>query len=155
MEHRRHCLRRDSGFGPGRHRPQGGTASNGGQSPVVQVPGRRRCLAPGAGYQRPHRFIQTILTLQSGFGGINLEDIAQPKCFQILDTLRQQAEIPVWHDDQQGTATAILAGLLNALTYVGKTLPQVSIAFVGAGAANIACARLTPSTPSVSAWMYC
>jgi malate dehydrogenase (oxaloacetate-decarboxylating) len=90
----------------------------------------------------PHRFIQTILTLQSGFGGINLEDIAQPKCFQILDTLRQQAEIPVWHDDQQGTATAILAGLLNALTYVGKTLPEVSIAFVGAGAANIACARL-------------
>jgi malate dehydrogenase (oxaloacetate-decarboxylating) len=90
----------------------------------------------------PHRFIQTILTLQSGFGGINLEDIAQPKCFQILDTLRQQAEIPVWHDDQQGTATAILAGVLNALAYVGKRLPEVSIVFVGTGAANVACARL-------------
>ncbi|HIK45652.1 MAG TPA: NADP-dependent malic enzyme [Leptolyngbyaceae cyanobacterium M65_K2018_010] len=90
----------------------------------------------------PHRLIQTVLVLQTGFGGINLEDIAQPKCFRVLDMLRQQAEIPVWHDDQQGTATAILAGLMNALAWVGKALPDVAIAFIGAGAANIACARL-------------
>jgi malate dehydrogenase (oxaloacetate-decarboxylating) len=90
----------------------------------------------------PHEIIQTILRLQPGFGGINLEDLAQPKCFRILDTLRQQAEIPVWHDDQQGTATATLAGLLNALKFVGKTLSTVRIAFIGCGAANVACSRL-------------
>ncbi len=90
----------------------------------------------------PHRIIQTVLSVQGGFGGVNLEDIAQPKCFRILDTLRQQAEIPVWHDDQQGTATVMLAGLLNALKCVGKSLATVRIAFIGAGSANIACSRL-------------
>jgi malate dehydrogenase (oxaloacetate-decarboxylating) len=90
----------------------------------------------------PHMLVQTVLALQSGFGGINLEDIAQPKCFRVLDSLRQQAEIPVWHDDQQGTATVTLAGLLNALACVGKSLSEVRIAFIGAGAANIACSRL-------------
>jgi malate dehydrogenase (oxaloacetate-decarboxylating) len=90
----------------------------------------------------PHAVIQTVLMVQGGFGGINLEDIAQPKCFRILETLRQQAEIPVWHDDQQGTATVTLAGLLNALAWVGKSLSSVRIAFIGTGAANIACSRL-------------
>jgi malate dehydrogenase (oxaloacetate-decarboxylating) len=90
----------------------------------------------------PDKIIETVLLLQPGFGGVNLEDLAQPKCFRILDTLRQKAEIPIWHDDQQGTATVTLAGLLNALRIVGKKLGDVSIAFVGAGAANVACARL-------------
>ena len=90
----------------------------------------------------PHKIIETILNLQPGFGGINLEDISQPKCFRILDTLRQWAEIPVWHDDQQGTATATLAGLLNALKLVGKQLSTARIAFIGCGAANVACSRL-------------
>ena len=68
----------------------------------------------------PDAIINTVLMLQPGFGGVNLEDISQPKCFRILDTLREKAEIPIWHDDQQGTATVTLAGLMNALKVVGK-----------------------------------
>jgi malate dehydrogenase (oxaloacetate-decarboxylating) len=90
----------------------------------------------------PDELIRTVLLLQPNFGGINLEDIAQPKCFRILETLRRQANIPVWHDDQQGTATVTLAGLLNALELVGKPLEEARIAFIGAGAANVASARL-------------
>ena len=90
----------------------------------------------------PDTIIKTVLMLQPSFGGINLEDISQPKCFRILDTLREKAEIPIWHDDQQGTATVTLAGLMNALKIVGKKLSEVSIAFIGAGAANVACSRL-------------
>src|SRR5512143_100312 len=90
----------------------------------------------------PDAIINTVLMLQPGAGGVNLEDIAQPKCFYILDTLREKAEIPVWHDDQQGTATVTLAGLINALKVVGKKIGEVQIAFVGTGASNVACSRL-------------
>jgi malate dehydrogenase (oxaloacetate-decarboxylating) len=90
----------------------------------------------------PDAIINTVLLLQPGMGGINLEDISQPKCFRILDTLREKAEIPVWHDDQQGTATVTLAGLINALKVVGKKMSEVSIAFIGSGASNVACSRL-------------
>jgi len=68
----------------------------------------------------PAEIIQAVKWLQPSFGGINLEDIAQPKCFRVLDTLRAEMSIPVWHDDQQGTATVLLAGLINALYLVGK-----------------------------------
>ena len=87
-------------------------------------------------------FVETVLRLQPGFGGINLEDIRQPNCFNILDQCREQAEIPVWHDDQQGTATVTLAALMNALKVVGKKKEDIQIAFIGAGAAGIACSRL-------------
>lgn len=90
----------------------------------------------------PNKIIDTVLLLQPSFGGINLEDLSQPKCFRILDTLREKAEIPVWHDDQQGTATVTLAGLINALKVVGKKMNDVTIAFVGTGASNVACSRL-------------
>jgi malate dehydrogenase (oxaloacetate-decarboxylating) len=90
----------------------------------------------------PDKIIETVLMLQPAFGGVNLEDISQPKCFRILDTLREKAEIPIWHDDQQGTATVTLAGLINALKLVGKRMEDVSIAFVGSGASNVACSRL-------------
>lgn len=90
----------------------------------------------------PDEIIQTVLRLQPSFGGINLEDLSQPKCFRILDTLRREAEIPVWHDDQQGTATVTLAGLLSALRVQRKAIEDVRIAFIGTGAANVACARL-------------
>ncbi|HLA07676.1 MAG TPA: NADP-dependent malic enzyme [Anaerolineales bacterium] len=90
----------------------------------------------------PDAIINAVLMLQPGFGGVNLEDIAQPKCFYILDTLREKAEIPIWHDDQQGTATVTLAGLINAIKVVGKKMEDVSIAFVGSGASNVACSRL-------------
>ncbi|MEW6716493.1 MAG: NADP-dependent malic enzyme [Chloroflexota bacterium] len=90
----------------------------------------------------PDKIIETVLMLQPAFGGINLEDISQPKCFYILDTLREKAEIPVWHDDQQGTATVTLAALINALKIVGKKIKDVRIAFIGSGASNVACSRL-------------
>jgi malate dehydrogenase (oxaloacetate-decarboxylating) len=90
----------------------------------------------------PGKIIDTVLMLQPAFGGVNLEDFSQPKCFRILDTLREKAEIPIWHDDQQGTATVTLAGLLNALKVVGKRIEDVTIAFVGSGASNVACSRL-------------
>jgi malate dehydrogenase (oxaloacetate-decarboxylating) len=90
----------------------------------------------------PDKIIETVLLIQPGFGGVNLEDLAQPKCFRILDTLRAKAEIPIWHDDQQGTATVTLAGLINALKVVGKKMEAARIVFVGSGAANVACARL-------------
>jgi malate dehydrogenase (oxaloacetate-decarboxylating) len=90
----------------------------------------------------PDQIINAVTMLQPGFGGVNLEDIAQPKCFYILDTLREKAEIPVWHDDQQGTATVTLAALINALKIVGKEMSEVKIAFVGSGASNVACSRL-------------
>jgi malate dehydrogenase (oxaloacetate-decarboxylating) len=90
----------------------------------------------------PDKIIEAVLLIQPGFGGVNLEDISQPKCFRILDTLREQANIPVWHDDQQGTATVTLAALINALKLVGKKIEDVAIAFIGTGAANVACARL-------------
>ncbi len=94
------------------------------------------------GTKDPDKIIDTALLLQPGFGGINLEDISQPKCFRILDTLRLRAEIPVWHDDQQGTATVTLAALINALKIVGKRMEDIRIAFIGSGASNVACSRL-------------
>ncbi len=90
----------------------------------------------------PDKIIETALMLQPGLGGINLEDLSQPKCFRILDTLREKAEIPVWHDDQQGTATVTLAALINALKVVGKKKEDIKIAFIGCGSANVAVARL-------------
>lgn len=90
----------------------------------------------------PDAIINTVLMLQPGFGGVNLEDISQPKCFYILDTLREKAEIPIWHDDQQGTATVTLAALMNALKIVGKSKEDVRMAFIGSGASNVACSRL-------------
>jgi malate dehydrogenase (oxaloacetate-decarboxylating) len=92
--------------------------------------------------REPEEIIRAVKWLQPSFGGINLEDIANPKCFYILDTLRKEMEIPVWHDDQQGTAAVTLAGLVNALKVVGKKKEEVSITLIGVGAANIAIARV-------------
>jgi malate dehydrogenase (oxaloacetate-decarboxylating) len=75
--------------------------------------------------------------LEPSFGGINLEDIEKPKCFTVLEKARERLHIPVWHDDQQGTATVILAGLMNAFKIVGKKPRESLITLVGSGAANI------------------
>jgi malate dehydrogenase (oxaloacetate-decarboxylating) len=90
----------------------------------------------------PDQFVETVKAIQPAYGAVNLEDIAQPKCFDILDRLEQEAEIPVWHDDQQGTATVVLAGFLNALKLVSKSIGSVRVALIGAGASNIRTARL-------------
>ncbi|MBI4479217.1 MAG: NADP-dependent malic enzyme [Acidobacteria bacterium] len=93
------------------------------------------------GTTEPKEIIQAVKWLQPRFGGVNMEDIAQPKCFEVLDQLRSELAIPVWHDDQQGTAMVLLAGLLNALKLVGKPLDRARIGMIGAGAANIATYR--------------
>src|SRR5881409_1267089 len=94
------------------------------------------------GTKVPEEIESAVRWLQPSFGGVNLEDISQPKCFEILDTLRTDLGIPVWHDDQQGTGTVVCAGLMNALKIVGKKMGNASICMLGAGAANIAVARL-------------
>jgi len=92
----------------------------------------------------PDEIISLVKWIQPTFGGINLEDIEKPKCFYILDTLRNDPEmkIPVWHDDQQGTAAITLAGLINAVKIVGKDLDKVKISMIGAGASNVAIERI-------------
>ncbi|MCD6504757.1 NADP-dependent malic enzyme [Candidatus Bathyarchaeota archaeon] len=85
----------------------------------------------------PDEIVRTCELLEPSFGGINLEDIAKPKCFYILEKAREKLQIPVWHDDQQGTATVILAGLINAFKIVGKKPGESLITLVGAGAANV------------------
>jgi malate dehydrogenase (oxaloacetate-decarboxylating)(NADP+) len=87
-------------------------------------------------------FIDTVARIASGFGGINLEDIAAPRCFEIEQALIERLDIPVFHDDQHGTAIIICAGLLNALEIMGKPLAEARIVCLGAGAAGIASMRL-------------
>lgn len=86
--------------------------------------------------------VRLVEMLEPSFGGINLEDVSQPKCFRVLDRLRGSLSIPVWHDDQQGTATVVLAALGNALEVTGRTLSASRIALIGVGAANVATYRL-------------
>jgi len=92
--------------------------------------------------QDPDEIIQAVKWIAPGFGGINLEDFSNPKCFYILDRLREELDIPVWHDDQQGTASITLAGVINAVKLVGKDLDKVTYAVIGSGAANIAFVRI-------------
>jgi len=101
----------------------------------------------------PDEFIHTVKLLEPSFGGINLEDISQPKCFKILDALRAEMDIPVWHDDQQGTATVLLAGIINALKIVGKGIDKIKIAMIGMGAANVATYRLLKASGVDLGWI--
>jgi malate dehydrogenase (oxaloacetate-decarboxylating) len=94
------------------------------------------------GTKDPEEIVRTVKLLEPSFGGVNLEDIAQPKCFRILDALKKEMTVPVWHDDQQGSATVLLAGLLNALKIVGKNIGHIRIAMIGMGAANVSVYRL-------------
>jgi len=85
----------------------------------------------------PAEIVRVCEVLEPSFGGINLEDIEKPKCFRVLEEARDRLQIPVWHDDQQGTATVILAGLINAFKIVGKKPKESVITLIGSGAANI------------------
>jgi len=87
--------------------------------------------------KNPEEIVRTCELLEPTFGGINLEDIEKPKCFTVLEKTREKLRIPVWHDDQQGTATVILAGLINALKIAGKKPRESMITLIGTGAANI------------------
>jgi malate dehydrogenase (oxaloacetate-decarboxylating)(NADP+) len=93
----------------------------------------------------PDEFIETVVNIAPTFGGINLEDIAAPHCFYIENELKKRLDIPVFHDDQHGTAVIVAAALLNALTLQGKNMATAKIVFLGAGAAGCSCAKLLKS----------
>jgi malate dehydrogenase (oxaloacetate-decarboxylating) len=90
----------------------------------------------------PDEIIKTVKYISPSFGGINLEDIENPKCFYILEKLRAEASIPVWHDDQQGTAAVTLGALINALKVVKKRIEDVKITMIGIGAANVCITKM-------------
>lgn len=90
--------------------------------------------------------VQTVKQIAPSFGGINLEDIAAPRCFEIEERLKEELDIPVFHDDQHGTAVVVLAGIINALKVVGKKIENVTAVVSGAGAAGIAISKLLLSS---------
>ncbi|HXF42791.1 MAG TPA: malic enzyme-like NAD(P)-binding protein [Pyrinomonadaceae bacterium] len=90
----------------------------------------------------PHEIVQTIKNISVAFGGINLEDISAPRCFEIEDRLKEELDIPVFHDDQHGTAVVVLAALINALKIVGKKIEDIKIVVSGVGAAGVACTKI-------------
>src|SRR5947199_2174067 len=92
--------------------------------------------------QDTEEIVQTVRLIAPGFGGINLEDISAPRCFEIEARLRESLDIPVFHDDQHGTAIVVLAALTNALRIVGKRAEDVTVVVVGAGAAGVACTEI-------------
>jgi malate dehydrogenase (oxaloacetate-decarboxylating) len=94
------------------------------------------------GKHDPDKIIDFVKMAEPSFGAVNLEDISQPNCYKVLDTLRDACDIPVWHDDAQGTGCVTVAGLLNALKVSGKEMSKVKIVMLGAGAANTTIARL-------------
>jgi len=96
------------------------------------------CLAS----QDTDKIVEAVKMIAPGFGGINLEDISAPRCFEVEERLKKELDIPVFHDDQHGTAIVVLAGLMNALNVVGKRMEDVGIVISGAGAAGMSIAKL-------------
>ena len=117
-----------------------------GKSMLFKYLGGVDCVPICLDTKDPEKIIETVRLIAPSFGGINLEDISNPKCFDILDELRKDCKIPVWHDDQQGTATVEVAGAMNAMKLVGKKFEDANVTILGAGAASIAIARLLLAT---------
>ena len=90
--------------------------------------------------------VKTVKLIAPGFGGINLEDIGAPRCFEVEEKLKKELDIPVFHDDQHGTAIVVLAGLINALKVVGKNIEDIKVVVNGAGAAGTAISKLLLSS---------
>jgi malate dehydrogenase (oxaloacetate-decarboxylating) len=90
----------------------------------------------------PHEIVETVKRIAVAFGGINLEDISAPRCFEIEDRLKEELDIPVFHDDQHGTAVVVLAALINALKIVGKRMEDIKVVVNGVGAAGVACSKI-------------
>src|SRR6266481_7103374 len=90
----------------------------------------------------PEEIVQTVKAISVAFGGINLEDISAPRCFQIEDRLKEELNIPVFHDDQHGTAVVVLAALINAIKLVGKQMSDIKVVVNGVGAAGVACSKI-------------
>lgn len=135
-------------LGEGDVTPSGGLGVMEGKAFLMKylagVDGVSLCIssADAKGRHDPDRIIEFVKMVQPSFGAVNLEDISQPNCFRVLDQLREESDIPVWHDDAQGTAAVTLAGLLGALRVAGKELGSAKIVLLGAGAANTTAARL-------------
>src|SRR5918993_292325 len=90
----------------------------------------------------PDEVVRTVKAISTAFGGINLEDISAPRCFEIEDRLKEELDIPVFHDDQHGTAVVVLAALINALKIVGKKMEDIKVVVNGVGAAGVACSKI-------------
>ena len=90
----------------------------------------------------PDEIVRTVKAISMVFGGINLEDISAPRCFEIEERLREELDIPVFHDDQHGTAVVVLAALINALKFVGKKMEEIKVIVNGVGAAGVACTKI-------------
>ena len=90
----------------------------------------------------PDKIVEAVKLIAPGFGGINLEDISAPRCFEIEDRLRSEIDIPVFHDDQHGTAVVVMAALFNSLKIVGKPIESLRVVMLGLGAAGIACTKM-------------
>src|SRR6266404_4143113 len=90
----------------------------------------------------PDEIVRTVKAIALAFGGINLEDISAPRCFQIEERLKEELNIPVFHDDQHGTAVVVLAALINALKLVGKQISDLKVVVNGVGAAGVACSKI-------------
>ncbi|MDX6612390.1 MAG: hypothetical protein QOD75_1576 [Blastocatellia bacterium] len=90
----------------------------------------------------PDEIVRTIKAISTAFGGINLEDISAPRCFEIEDRLKEELDIPVFHDDQHGTAVVVLAALINALKIVKKEMKDIKVVVNGVGAAGVACSKI-------------
>ena len=90
----------------------------------------------------PDEIVRTVRNIATAFGGINLEDISAPRCFEIEDRLKEELDIPVFHDDQHGTAVVVLAALINALKIVGKEMSEIKVVVNGVGAAGVACTKI-------------
>ncbi|HUE84047.1 MAG TPA: malic enzyme-like NAD(P)-binding protein [Pyrinomonadaceae bacterium] len=90
----------------------------------------------------PDEIVRTVKAIATAFGGINLEDISAPRCFEIEERLKEELDIPVFHDDQHGTAVVVLAALINALKIVGKEMKDIKVVVSGVGAAGVACTKI-------------
>jgi malate dehydrogenase (oxaloacetate-decarboxylating) len=90
----------------------------------------------------PHEIVETVKNISVAFGGINLEDISAPRCFEIEERLKNELDIPVFHDDQHGTAVVVLAALINALKITGKKMSDIKVVVNGIGAAGVACSKI-------------
>ena len=94
------------------------------------------------GTKDPDEIVRTVKNIATAFGGINLEDISAPRCFEIEDRLKEELDIPVFHDDQHGTSVVVLAALINALKIVGKEMTEIKVVVNGVGAAGVACTKI-------------
>jgi malate dehydrogenase (oxaloacetate-decarboxylating) len=129
-------------LGLGNIGPEAGLPVVEGKALLLKQFGNVDAIPIGLNSTDPDEIVTTIKNIAPGFGGIHLEDIKAPECFYIEDRLKEELDIPVYHDDQHGTAIAVLAGLYNALKIVNKNISEIKVVINGAGASGIAAAKL-------------